>query len=119
VGIGVPPSMPDAIVVADLAKHFDTIDAVAGISFNVQRGELFGFPSPNGAGKSATINLFTGPARPDRGSIRLGGGVEAILELRSLKISSDLPAYLAFHFEQEHKRNCPEPPIPLAALEAA
>ena len=36
---------------------------------------------------------------------------EAILKLRSLKISGDLPAYLAFHFEQEHKRNYPQPPI--------
>ena len=44
---------------------------------------------------------------------------EAILKLRSLKISGDLPAYLAFHFEQEHQRNYPGPPIPLAAQEAA
>jgi hypothetical protein len=44
---------------------------------------------------------------------------EAILKLRSLKISGDLPAYLAFHFEQEHKRNYPGPPIPLAASHAA
>jgi hypothetical protein len=44
---------------------------------------------------------------------------EAILKLRSLKISGDLPAYLAFHFEQERNRNYPGPPIPLAALEAA
>ena len=44
---------------------------------------------------------------------------EAILKLRSLKVSGDLPAYLAFHFEQEHKRNYPGPPIPLAVLEAA
>jgi hypothetical protein len=44
---------------------------------------------------------------------------EAILKLRSLKISGDLPAYLAFHFEQEHKRNYPGPPIPGAEREAA
>jgi hypothetical protein len=44
---------------------------------------------------------------------------EAILKLRSLKISGDLPAYLAFHFEQEHKRNYPGPPIPVAVPEAA
>ena len=43
----------------------------------------------------------------------------AILKLRSLKISGDLPAYLAFHFEQEHKRNYPGPPIPVADREAA
>ena len=44
---------------------------------------------------------------------------EAILKLRSLKVSGDLPAYLAFHFEQEHKRNYPRPPIPLAVSHAA
>jgi hypothetical protein len=44
---------------------------------------------------------------------------EAILKLRSLKISGDLPAYLTFHFEQEHKRNYPGPPIPLAVQAAA
>ena len=44
---------------------------------------------------------------------------EAILKLRSLKISGDLPAYLAFHFEQERKRNYPGPPIPLTVRHAA
>jgi hypothetical protein len=44
---------------------------------------------------------------------------EAVLKLRSLKISGDLAAYLAFHFEQEHKRNYPGAPIPLADSEAA
>jgi hypothetical protein len=43
---------------------------------------------------------------------------EAILKLRSLKISGDLAAYLAFHFEQEHQHNYPGPPIPVA-LDAA
>jgi hypothetical protein len=44
---------------------------------------------------------------------------EAILKLRSLKVSGDLRAYLAFHFRQEQKRNYPGPPIPLAVDEAA
>ena len=44
---------------------------------------------------------------------------EAILKLRSLKVSGDLAAYLAFHFEREHKRNYPGPPIPVAENEAA
>lgn len=46
-------------------------------------------------------------------------GAEAILKLRSLKVSGDLAAYLAFHFEQEHKRNYPGPPIPVGLDEAA
>jgi hypothetical protein len=37
---------------------------------------------------------------------------EAILKLRSLKISKDLESYLAFHFAKEQKRNYPAPPIP-------
>jgi hypothetical protein len=44
---------------------------------------------------------------------------EAVLKLRSLKISGDLAAYLKFHFDQEHKRHYPGPPIPDIANEAA
>jgi hypothetical protein len=44
---------------------------------------------------------------------------EAILKLRSLKVSGDLTPYLKFHFRQEHKRNYPGPPIPLELNEAA
>jgi len=44
---------------------------------------------------------------------------EAILKLRSLKVSGDLAAYLEFHFQREQKRNDPGPPIPVAADEAA
>lgn len=65
--------MTDAIAVEGLRKSFEEVEAVSGISFNVGRGELFGFLGPNGAGKSTTINLLTGLARPDAGSIRVGG----------------------------------------------
>jgi len=44
---------------------------------------------------------------------------EAILKLRSLKVSGDLPAYLAFHFEQERKRHYPGPPLPDLQCQAA
>jgi hypothetical protein len=44
---------------------------------------------------------------------------EAILKLRSLKVSGDLPDYLAFHFAQERQRNYPQPPIPAAPRKAA
>ncbi|WP_260294655.1 ABC transporter ATP-binding protein [Sedimenticola hydrogenitrophicus] len=65
--------MSDAIIVEGLAKRFAEVEAVAGISFRVRQGELFGFLGPNGSGKSTTINLLTGLARPDAGAIRLGG----------------------------------------------
>ncbi len=43
---------------------------------------------------------------------------EAILKLRSLKISGDLTAYMEFHFREEQRRNYPGPPIPVALNEA-
>src|SRR3972149_4578296 len=54
-------SKVDAIVVVkDLHKPFDPdVKAVAGISFDVKRGEIFGFLGPNGAGKSTTIKILT------------------------------------------------------------
>jgi ABC-2 type transport system ATP-binding protein len=57
----------------NLVKRFDTVTAVAGASFAVHRGEIFGFLGPNGAGKTTTINLLTGLARPTSGSMYLEG----------------------------------------------
>jgi len=61
------------IEVRGLAKRFDEVQAVAGVDFDVQQGELFGFLGPNGAGKTTTINMLTGLARPDSGTIRVAG----------------------------------------------
>lgn len=63
----------NAIAVEGLGKRFETVEAVAGITFSVKQGELFGFLGPNGAGKSTTINMLTGLARPDTGTIRIAG----------------------------------------------
>jgi ABC-2 type transport system ATP-binding protein len=62
-----------AIEVAGLSKRFDDVTAVDSVTFSVQPGELFGFLGPNGAGKTTTINMLTGLARPDAGTIRVGG----------------------------------------------
>ncbi len=62
-----------AIRVNSLSKSFGDVQAVADVSFEVQEGELFGLLGPNGAGKTTTINMLTGLARPENGSIRIGG----------------------------------------------
>jgi len=61
------------IEVSHLTKSFGDVNAVNGISFDVCRGELFGFLGPNGAGKTTTINMLTGLARSDSGTIRIAG----------------------------------------------
>ncbi len=61
------------IEVAGLTKRYGGVLAVDDISFDVGQGELFGFLGPNGAGKTTTINLLTGLARLDGGTIRIGG----------------------------------------------
>jgi len=65
--------MTDVIAVEGLRKRFAEVEAVSGVSFGVRRGELFGFLGPNGAGKTTTINMLTGLARPDAGTIHIGG----------------------------------------------
>ena len=62
-----------AITVRNLEKTFETVKALNGISFDVEAGEVFGFLGPNGAGKTTTINILTGLARPDAGTVAVGG----------------------------------------------
>ena len=61
-----------AIEVSNLTKRYGDVVAVNDISFQVSNGELFGFLGPNGAGKTTTINLLTGLARLDAGTINIG-----------------------------------------------
>jgi ABC-2 type transport system ATP-binding protein len=46
------------ISVTNLIKRFDDVEAVSNITFDIFKGELFGFLGPNGAGKTTTINLL-------------------------------------------------------------
>src|SRR5438105_12001367 len=62
-----------AISVRGLAKRYGEIEAVAGIDFDVRRGEVFGFLGPNGAGKTTTINMLCTLARPTAGSAAVAG----------------------------------------------
>ncbi|MFP4520706.1 MAG: ABC transporter ATP-binding protein [Fibrobacterota bacterium] len=64
---------PDAVSVTGLAKKFGDVTAVESVTFNVKSGEFFGLLGPNGAGKTTTINMLTGLARPDKGTILIGG----------------------------------------------
>ncbi|MGQ9574350.1 MAG: ATP-binding cassette domain-containing protein [Thermoguttaceae bacterium] len=61
------PPAEKAVVVRDLEKRFGSFVAVNRISFEVARGEIFGFLGPNGAGKSTTIRMLCGILAPTAG----------------------------------------------------
>jgi branched-chain amino acid transport system ATP-binding protein len=64
----------DAILtVTDVRKSFGGVDAVAGVSLSLARGEIRALIGPNGAGKSTLFNILAGLLQPDAGVVEFGG----------------------------------------------
>lgn len=59
------------IEVHGLKKKFKEQEALAGIDFSIQEGEIFGFLGPSGSGKTTTINILTGQLKADAGTARI------------------------------------------------
>ena len=78
------------IKVIGLTKYYGSKPAAKDISFEVQKGEVFGLLGTNGAGKSTTIKMLCGLLKPTRGSIKIG---EVDLQRMPLKAKS-LMGYL-------------------------
>jgi ABC-2 type transport system ATP-binding protein len=62
-----------AVQVEKLTKSYDTVKAVAGVSFEVRAGEIFGMLGPNGAGKSTTLSVLQGLRHADGGEVKVLG----------------------------------------------
>ena len=68
------PRAPEAVVTArDLRKHYGTHLAVAGIAFEIPRGQCYGFLGPNGAGKTTTLRMMLGLTAMSGGSLSVFG----------------------------------------------
>jgi multidrug/hemolysin transport system ATP-binding protein len=65
--------MAKAIVVENLVKTYDEVEAVKGISFDVEKDSFFAFLGPNGAGKSTTINIIATLLEENAGSVTVLG----------------------------------------------
>jgi ABC-2 type transport system ATP-binding protein len=74
------------VEVTDLEKRFGDVAAVAGVSFALEQGEIFGLLGPNGAGKTTTISMISCLLDPDAGSIVVDGH-SAGTEARAVKAS--------------------------------
>jgi ABC-2 type transport system ATP-binding protein len=61
------------IQVEDLYKSYGAVEAVRGVSFAVEEGEVFGLLGPNGAGKTSCVEILEGLRTPDRGKVRVCG----------------------------------------------
>ena len=61
------------VVVKDLHKSFKDFKAVNGVSFSINKGEIFGLLGPNGAGKTTTIRMMSTVLEADSGDITIGG----------------------------------------------
>lgn len=109
--------MSKVIEVNELTKHYGSIRAVDGVTFDVEEGEIFGIVGPNGAGKTTTIECIEGLRVPDSGSVNLLGYVpwndrldvakrigvqlqESSLPLR-IRVHESLDLFGAFYEERE------------------
>jgi ABC-2 type transport system ATP-binding protein len=94
-------SADPAISASGLTRRFGAFTAVDRVTFDVERGEIFGYLGANGAGKSTTIRMLTGLLAPSAGAARVAGhdvaadpdGVKAAIGYMSQKFSLylDLP----------------------------
>ncbi len=64
---------PNVLSVEQLAKYFDNVKAVDGLTFHIGKGEVYGLLGPNGAGKTTTVKLILGLLEPLRGDISVLG----------------------------------------------
>ena len=68
------------------SADYRTVEAVAGISFDIEPGEIVGYIGPNGAGKSTTIKMMTGILKPTGGVIQVNGQVPYDNRIRQAQI---------------------------------
>src|ERR687888_2661413 len=81
------------ISVTDLRQTYGLLNAIDGISFNVEYGKVFGFLGPNGAGKTTTIKILTSLIQPSSGTVR-------IFDKDILKHSTEIKKHLGVVLQQ-------------------
>ncbi len=62
-----------AVSVRDLRKSYGPVEALRGVSFEIEQGEVFGLLGPNGAGKTTTIEILEGYRARDEGAVEVLG----------------------------------------------
>jgi len=81
--------MAAAVKVTDLVKKYGKMEAVKGISFTVDKGEIFGLIGPNGAGKTTTLRVLST-------LLQIDGGTVTILDLDCKKSSNEVRKFISY-----------------------
>ncbi len=92
------PAPGPVIVASDLRKRYEDVRAVDGMSFEVQRGEVFGMLGPNGAGKTTTVEILEGMRDADSGTALING-VDVAKEPQKVKASIGVQLQTAEFFD--------------------
>ena len=61
------------ITIRSVSKYFKNIKALDNVSFDIEKGEIFGILGPNGAGKSTIVNILNTLVKPDEGDVIIDG----------------------------------------------
>jgi len=89
--------MSNILEVENLVKKFGEFQAVKGVSFTVEEGEIFGLLGPNGAGKTTTISMLTGLFPPTSGSAKIAGFDIQKEPIKAKQITGLVPQDLALY----------------------
>ena len=83
-----------SLSLTNVSKRFGAVQAMRGVSFDIEPGEVFGYLGPNGAGKSTTLRTVLGLVRPDAGEVRVLG--QAASDPRARRSVGFLPGEVHF-----------------------
>jgi ABC-2 type transport system ATP-binding protein len=114
--------MPAPILQAkNLFKNYGPVEALRGVSFEVEEGEVFGLLGPNGAGKTTTVEILEGLRTPDRGRAtvcgldphasgpafkqEIGGALQSTALPEKLRVDEALELFSSFY---QRRRSVPE-----------
>ncbi|MFN8377778.1 MAG: ABC transporter ATP-binding protein [Anaerolineae bacterium] len=98
------------VVVTDLAKSFlrsggEPFFAVNGVSFGIQKGEIFSLLGPNGAGKTTTISMISGLLTPTRGDATIGGFSITKQPMEAKRLIGVVPQEIALYPQLSARQN--------------
>jgi ABC-2 type transport system ATP-binding protein len=86
-----------SVDIRDVSKHYGDVPALQGISFQVEKGELFGLIGPDGAGKTSLFRILTSLLLPDAGTAMVEG-FDAVRDYREIrKITGYMPGRFSLY----------------------